>query len=358
VSRAATTEPLAGDPLAFVLDALEAEGALADRSDERAAALLPPALAARLALPEEVSLALYPDRPGDTGAGLGSPLLDKLVGEARALLPVVSARLEVEPPRPAHVRSLAERFSLRNGLVEIRQTTAGEGRYLAASMVYSIEADERREGSFLVVVADDGAEPDASLRALFEGTMADPRLAPTRSPVTVEGAAPHLVLRAERAAREASAPALAEVARRHARDRDRIADYFDQLAAEARSPRRRTEAAAIEAKPGHILLERDRKIHDLATRYTARVTVRPAALLAVAVPSALVEIRLRRRKAERMFSLRIPACAHAADLPACEGCGLPAAKPVACDDAVHLLCELCAPSALGRPVCPACRLRR
>jgi hypothetical protein len=39
---------------------------------------------------------------------------------------------------------------------------------------------------------------------------------------------------------------------------------------------------------------------------------------------------------------------------ACSGCDAATARPLACDDRLHLLCEVCAPSAQGRPLCPAC----
>src|SRR5262249_5514921 len=100
------------DPLCFVLEALLAEGALAARAGDRPPVLLPPALSARLALTEQVELAVSPDRPGDTAAGLGTPLLEKLVGEACKSVPAASVRVCLDPPRPSQARSIAERFAL------------------------------------------------------------------------------------------------------------------------------------------------------------------------------------------------------------------------------------------------------
>lgn len=343
------------DPLRFVLEALEVEGALVDRADERATVLLPQPLAARLSLAEETQLAIYPERKDEVAAGLGSPLLEKLVGEARASVPVASVRAAMESPRPAQVRSMAERFALRNGLAETVQVTIGTGLYLVASVAYVIEADDRHEGMVTVVTSSDGGEPDAELSTVLAAASADPRVMPARAAVPAEAAARWTAIRAAHAVRLASAPLLREVERRQARDRDRIAEYFGQLGAEARAPRRRTDPAAIEAKLAHLTAERNKKIEDLRTRYAARVTASVAVLVAAEVPCALLQLRLRRRKAERALTLRLPAGARAADKPACEGCGMPAAKPAACDDALHLLCEACAPSAQGRIACPACR---
>ncbi len=343
------------DPLRFVLAALEAEGALVERSGDRATALLPPPLAKRLTLSEEVRLTPYPEQAGDIAVGLGSPLLEKVVSEARASVPVAFVRVDTEAPRPTHVRSLAERFALRNGLAEIVQVTMGTGVYLAASVAYAIEADERREGLFDMVVGGDGGEPDSGLWALLTETLSDVRLVPGRPVALAAEAERCLVVRVERAVRAAAASVLQDIERRHKRDHERIVDYFEQLGAEARAPKRKTEPKAIEAKLAHLHTERDKKIEDLRARYAVRVTSGLATLVVAEVPCALVQMRLRRRKAERTITLRVPAGVHGADKVACEGCGLGTAKPAACDDAVHLLCEICAPSAQGRLACPACR---
>jgi hypothetical protein len=301
-----------------------------------------------------VQLAVYPDRAGDTAAGLGAPLLEKLVGEACRTVPVASARVSIDPPRPAHVRSIAGRFALRNGLAEIVQVSHGAGDYLAVSVTYAIEADDRREGLFTIVAASDGGEPDTALLGVLDVRSGD-ILVPSRTPVPAQGASRWTAIRAARAVELAAAPVLREIERRQGRDRARIAEYFAALAAEARAPRRRTDPAAIEAKLAHLAAERDKKIEDLRTRYAARVTASVAALVAAEVPAGLVHIRLRRRKAERLITLRVPAGVNAADKPACDGCGMPADKPAACDDVLHLLCEICAPNAQGRIACPACR---
>lgn len=355
MSELASAAMLPPDPLGFALDALVLEGALVDRAGDRATVLLPPPVAGRLSLPEEVYLDVYPERPGDTPAGLGSPLLEKLVGEARAVVPVAPARLDVEPPRPSHVRALAERFVIRNGVAEVLQVTSGAGHYLVASVEHVVEADDRREGRLAVIAATDGAEPDAELLAAMGPAADGARLVPCPDGLSVGRAARWIALRADRAVRSAVVPVLAEIERRRQRDHSRIADYFAQLGAEARSPRRRADPAAIEAKLAHLTAERDKKMADLAPRYAARVTARIAALIALEVPAGIVEIRLRRRKAERRVHLRVPAGVHSVDRLACEACGMPAVKPAACDDAVHLLCEVCAPSAQGRVACPACR---
>lgn len=357
---------LAGAPLDFVVHALEAEGALVERGegqesgDGRALAVLPPPAAARLGLPEECRLALSPASAGEVGCGLGAPLLERLVAEARARAPVTAVRLDVDPPRPAHARALAERFALRNGLADVLQISPGTAVYAAASVAYVVEADDRREGLVRVVTAPDGGEPDEALAEMLDLAWPAAVIVPGPQGAALDRAArvePWIAARAVAAVAEATRPLCADVARRHERDHERIAAYFADLAAEARAPRRRADAAAVAAKVAHLAAERDAKLRDLAARFAVRISCALAALVVAEVPSALISMRLRRRKASREIALWAPAVAGAVDRLACEGCGRPTGRPAACDREMHLLCEGCAPQAQGRIACRACGRR-
>jgi hypothetical protein len=68
-----------------------------------------------------------------------------------------------------------------------------------------------------------------------------------------------------------------------------------------------------------------------------------------------IRIRLRRRKGEREIALHVPPHARTPDALACVACSGTTRAPLLCDDALHVLCETCAPDAGGRPRCPACR---
>jgi hypothetical protein len=348
------------EPLDFVVEALEAEGALCERRPDsgRVMALLPPAVARRLSVAEECHLAVHVEGRDEVASGLGSALLEQLLAEARDRRPSASIRLELPAPRPAHVRSLAERFVLRNGLVEIEQVTMGAAQYAVAWVAYGVEADDRREGLVRVVTSPEGDEPDEAVQDRLDLTWPD--AAARRGPRASEpgAAARWVVTRAERAVRAAVEPLIAEVARRHARDHERIASYFAALIAEARAPRRRMESEALEAKIAHLVAERDKKLRHLGERYGVWVRAQVAAVAWAELPAALVSVRLRRRKASRAFTLRVPAGAQSVDKLACEGCGAATGRPAACDELLHLLCEACAPSAQGRLACPVCGKRR
>jgi hypothetical protein len=350
------------DALGFVVEALEAEGSLCepDPAAERATAILPPEVARRLEVPEECRLAVRPgDDPGEIACGLGSALLEKLVAEARGLCPALSLRLDVAPPRPTHVRALADRFLLRNGVVEVGELTAAPARYVVAYLAYAIEADDRREGLLRVVASLDGGEPDEAVQGHLDLTWPDGALGPAPAPEGLTSdAARWIAARGGWALRAAALPRVAEVTRRHARDHERIANYFAALLAEARAPRRRTEKEAVEAKVSHLVAERDRKLLDLRARFAVSVRASPAALAWIEVPATEVAVTLRRRKGARDITLRVPAGASSVDRIACEGCGAPTSRPAACDERLHLLCEACAPSAQGRLACPVCAKKR
>jgi hypothetical protein len=93
-------EPVALDPLGFAGDELAARGALIERDGDRALAVLPGPLARQLAVPEAITLAAV---PGDDRipCGLGAPLLDRLIADVRASVPVASVTWQAEPPKLA-----------------------------------------------------------------------------------------------------------------------------------------------------------------------------------------------------------------------------------------------------------------
>jgi|CZKU01.1.fsa_nt_gi hypothetical protein len=348
------------DPLGFAADALAAQGALVELTEESAwTSVLPPALARDLGLPETCTLVdgLAAQHEDVVACGIGSPLLEKLGEQVRAQVAVASLSADLEPPRPAHARALAERLALRNAVFEVVDVAMVEALYLVSWIGWSAEADDRYEGSFaLAVHADDGAEPDPSLVSLADPTRASSRLGPAPLPAAgaIDAAAGRLVQRAASYAQLAVLPARAAVARRLARDHRRIEDYFSALIRDARAPKRRIDPAAMATKMAHLTAERDAKLRDLGERYAMRVTLVPLALVSLCVPAVQVRLRVRRRKREGHVVVRLPSGAASLDRLACEGCAAVTARPALCDDRLHVLCESCVPQAQGRPDCAAC----
>jgi hypothetical protein len=348
------------DPLGFVTTELAGRGALVDREDDRALAILPGDLAHTLAVPE--TLVLAADASSDAvGCGLGSPLLDRLVGDVRANVPVAGVTWRAEPPRLALGERLAQRIVVRNGVADILGTAHGAATYLAGVFAWTAEADDRYQGLVLAVAhAGTGDEPDAtSVRAMAALISYDESA--VEEDRDGRGAIGGAAIVAKRSAL-AIAPRLDEigaaVARRRDRERARIDDYFTSLIAEARRPRRQVAADAIEARVAALRAEHAAKLRDVAARYTVRVRLEPVALVAIGARVAQVRLRLRRRKGERELALSVPPGARAPDALACVACPATTRAPLLCDDALHVLCETCAPEASGRPRCPACATRR
>lgn len=350
------------DPIGFVTDELTARGALLEREGDRVLAILPPDLARQLDLQETIALTLAPDA-GGVGCGLGSPLLDRLIGDVRAVVPAAAVTWSAEPPRLAVAERFAARVIVRNGVADVLGVAHASATYLAGVFAWSAEADDRYEGMALVVAhAATSSEPDATATAAIVQVLSGSDLDATEQPSTSAAAARASCGAIGRRAALAIGPRLEEVgaavARRRDRERGRIDGYFASLLAEAKQPRRQVARSAIEARTAALRAEHDAKRRDLSARYTLRVKLEPIALATIAMRVAEIRIRLRRRKGERELLLHVPPGARAPDALACTSCASTTRAPVLCDDALHILCETCAPDAGGRPRCPACRPAR
>lgn len=345
------------DPLGFVVDELSTRGALVDRDGHGALAVLPPPLARSLDLPETIALA---DAAGDRaiGCGLGSPLLDRLVVAACASVPVASISALAELPRTAMAERLADRVVVRNGVADVLGSAHASATYLAGVFTWTAEADDRYQGTGVIAAnAATGAEPDPGCMSLIESLIAgtDLRVAEERDARGATGGAAIVARRVALTIGPRLDEVGAAVARRRDRERARLDEYFGSLIAEAKRPRRQLARGAIEARVAALHAEHGAKLRDLTARYTLRVRLDPVALIAIAMRVVEIRIRLRRRKGEREIALHVPPHARTPDALACFACSGTTRAPVLCDDALHVLCESCAPDAAGRPRCPGCR---
>jgi hypothetical protein len=353
------------DPIRFTLSMLGARGALVEDEGTRATALLPPELATELALPEECTLGL--EGRDVVPCGLGSPLLERLVEQARAELAVAHARLEAEPPRAARARSLAEAFVVRNGVTSFVECLNGSAVYLLLVASWVAEADDRFEGLVAATLcAQSGDGPDPALeQALLvaaagatSGLVRAESAGPDAPAASFEDRLPGILERlrslvAERAAAWVE-PIGTGVARRHAREHARIAEYFEAMVAELVSSKRKIDPQTMASRLGAVVADRDGKLLDLRERFALKVRLTPLVLGSFRVPCVTATVRVRRRQLERLVALRLPALARRLDHLACEGCSGFTERPAVCDRRLHVLCERCAPDARGRLACPAC----
>ena len=345
------------DPVGFVADELAARGALIEREDGSAMAVLPPELASSLAVAESMVIAESATERA-VGCGLGSALLDRLVSDVRATVPVASVQWQAEPPRLAIAQGLAERVVVRNGVADVLGAAHASATYLAGVFAWTAEADDRYQGLALVVAhAASGGQPDPLSTAAFGSLIFgdDPRATEGTDARGALGGVTAIVRRAALAVGPRLDEIGAAVARRRDRERARIGEYFTSLIQEARRPRRQVARSAIDARVAALDAEHAAKLRDLEGRYTLRLRLEPVALAAISVRVAEVRLRLRRRKGERELALSVPPSARTPDAIGCVACAGTTLRPLLCDEALHVLCETCAPDASGRPRCPACR---
>jgi hypothetical protein len=335
----------------FVARALEFQGGLVEAEGDALLALLPKDLAGSLGLDEQVRLEAS-GAGGGIPYGLGTPLLEALVEKGRSSTPFALAEREAALPNDAVLHALAEKLPLRNAVSRILKIERAQDPYLACAFAWTVEADERHEGVVLGVVhpgdgarpADDflsGWAPEASRQASSGDFSLE------QAPVWLSRLGRHLLV-------PTSASAVALTERRRVRDHGRIETYYAKLISEARHPRRKAEPAVIAAKVEHLLHERDQRLGDLEHRYAVRASARVAALLLLRSPVARITLEVRRRKMTRNLVFRVPAGVRGFDRLPCDACDGWAEEPLFCDDAMHVLCERCAPNAAGRPRCERC----
>ncbi len=345
-------------PLEFAARLLSRRGALVDASGEALEAVLPRELASQLDLAEHVLLSDSPSPQGHA-VGFGSSLLERLLALAAGGVPFVTARAALAPARSSLARAAAQALVFRNGVFEVGEPTAMPALRAVAHAAFILHGDERREGLCSGAISLRSGGALEGFEDAVAGTLEQAKLELPAPEQVLSGARACLGVCANRAV-QVSAGFRESMQRRFERDRERLEGYFADLLAELenRVARGRTGGADIGEKRQVIERERAAKLEALSARYVMKLEVRPVALLVVEAPVHRMALRLRRRKAAREVEVEYDGATRRLVPPACDGCGSPAERPAACDDALHLLCESCAPRSEGRLACPACRARR
>lgn len=247
------------DPTGFVVDELVTRGALVERAGTGdATALLPPALAASLGLPDVATLSRSP-APAAGFCGLGAPVLDRLIREARATAARSAVTWAAEPPRAASVDAAAARIVARNGVIDALGTGTATVTYLFAAFAWVAEADERYQGLCTVIVdAATGAEPDPLARAAI-GALVAGGGAPEAAPAAPAAPVGLVAARCERRVLAEVDTLAAAVRRRRDREAERQRAYFRQLVAEACARRWRPAGRAVRRAPRRRPARADRQ---------------------------------------------------------------------------------------------------
>jgi len=345
-------------PLEFAARFLARRGALVEASPPGVEALLPASLAADLGLGEHVVLG-EGRGTGTHQIGYGSAVLERMVTSATGALPFVAARAAVAPARASQASAAAEGLAFRNGVFSVGAPLVTQSHRLVLHALFALHGDERREGlcSAAVSLLDHGIVP--GFHPAVAGALEDVPIDEPEPAVLVEGArAAHAACAA--AASEAAAGFQEGMQRRFARDQERLEGYFHDLLGELDSRVSRGRVTPAEAQERRQVLERERaaKLEELSARYAMRLELTAVAALLVESPVVRVPLELRRRKATRSIEVEYDSATRRLVMPPCEACRGAAPRPAACDDAMHLLCDQCAPRAEGRIACGACRGRR
>ena len=345
-------------PLEFAARLLAHRGALVEAGAAGVEALLSRELGAELGLGEHALLVESPTPEGQH-VGYGSALLERMVAWASGKVAFVTAQATVAPTRASQARAAAEALVFRNGVFSAGEPSAVAGHRLIAHAAYVLHGDERREGLCAAAASLHTGGRVEGFEDAVTGALQEAALQPPAVERMLAGARACLSACADRAS-EAAAGFRESMQRRFERDRERLEAYFDDLLAELdrRASRGRSNADDVQAKRQVMERERAAKLEALIARYVMKVELKPVALLLVEAPTYRLSLELRRRKASRTVEVEYDCATRRLVAPACDGCGGPALRPAACDDAVHLLCERCAPKSDGRISCSACRGRR
>lgn len=358
--------PVAGRMQAFAAALAAAAGALVEPiAPEGLEILAPPDMQAALEVGEFCRLGFGPSLPeGAVRVGIEGAWLDRfarLLGPRGTSLRLVLPGAGRMPGDPERV--LGHELAPDNAVVRLVEIVPAWTRYLLFAFRFSAVSDDKREGMlrFAVNLAT-GALLDGTADELA-GLAGDPPddAAPADWPAAAELPASWdrariaaLLDRAVPPRLEAElAPFLRGLHRRLARDQDRLFAYHNEL---RRDALRRAEGLAAgdpareraEQRAAAIEREYRARLDDLGRQYALRVGVDWVQTTELAVPVARFQVRLRRRKAERMLALDWNLATRRLDPPTCEDTLRPERVRLVCDEALHVL------SAAGLDPCPGC----
>jgi hypothetical protein len=342
--------------LSFVEAWCAHQGAVVEPLAEGVEILQPAELATSLGVPEHACYGEQPG-PGSVWVGYGSPVLEKFLQAATREVPWVALALQpYAAPREAAGRKAAEHFSLRNAVHTVEEVRVEMAARLVAHIRYSLVADDRRDGLVEEAVS---SSLRVSVPGFWEAAQASGRLHPHETPPSGDALAEVVsaaLVRGEAQARAQARGFLEGFARRQERDLRRMEEYFQGLRAELDKRSRRAKVASEDQalKAAAIDREREAKLQELRERSHVRLEAALAAAVWVEAPVAGVELRARRRKAERTLRLEYDFATHHLLALACEACGLDAPLPALCDEKLHVICARCVPWPEGRWQCPAC----
>ena len=345
-------------------DLLISRGALLEADEGALRALLPAEVAGALGCGEWLSLNF------DAGAGAddGGEWIDRLGALLPANCPVIPARLRERAPVIGFDAAgvLDRELIVQNGVYRLVEDYSGLAQYFLCTIQYAVESDERSIGFFTVGVnASAGSlarQPASLLRALQENMEDDPAF---ELPCELLQKTAPVLERAARTEARALIGGFEQMAnRRLDRDRQRVDAYYRGLLAQiekriARKSADKDVAAKERSRIEATDLDRLAKLEDLRRKYSLRVRLLLADVIAVQVPVREISVRFIRKKEQRNRMVHWNSIVRRLEPVICEKCSGPAHPIYLCDDKVHILCKECLAQCpqCGRTCCKVCQPR-
>ena len=327
-----------GDPAlaAFVSHFLEANGAVVEATAEGLEALLPERLAKRWSIPEMVQVAcVAPGQgasfsPATLVAAYGSPVLEQMIGEATAVVPVVQYRARFDYLKSAGFeRLLREQFNFNGASVTVENHATIQADYLELTFALRAQSDEQKQGLVKIALNLD-TDADVTGIDFFQPGM-DIVCATTGKDFPWDGPRAERILawaekRVQTAVAEALQPFEARMNRRLRRDAASLVEYYAALEAEMNASLQRpglSEALKKERLEKIALLpaEMARKQDDLFKKYSIRAELRLCAGLLMRTPAVKLLTHIRVGKSATTHSLVYNPFSRLVEPLVCPGCG-------------------------------------
>jgi hypothetical protein len=328
----------------WISDLLISRGALVEpEQDAVVRALLPADVAQSLGAGEWLSLDFRP-RPGADDPAEWLERMERLLPSRPSVVTAQVRNGRLQTGIDAGT-VLSSELAIQNGIYRLVENFSSSATYLIFTFQYTVESDDRTMGMVTVCFNADARSivtvPENFLRGIREHLREDEETTPPLAgPVYLAAAkAAQAVVRKHVEKVEESAN------RRLARDAERVQSYYKGLLAqiERRASKRANDSDAA-AKERHraVATETDRvaKLEDLRRKYSLRIQMELALLLAVRAPVRQIAVRLIRKKEERNHFLHWNPVLGLLESPWCEHCTA-RAHPLYLCERVHLLCRDC-----------------
>jgi hypothetical protein len=332
-----TTNLVTQELLGFTARLFEQVGGELDwHADEaRGEAMVPAELAQLLGLPEIFTVAA-PPQAADCSLSLASDHLDQM---GRLLAAAVPRWAEVRVGelylKGGDLQTAVDHcYTWHNARVRVQQRRPTVGEYHTWWFLASLRADDVWEDRLgLTLNAQSGAELDL----LDPAALVAARLARDVNQPAPESSQPAdanpwadplpdshandgppiepdhertwelAVEIAQRRALQMAATFLERTASRHSRDKQRLRDYYQALRRQSQTVSKRTRHVPSEeeqqARQRAVGLELQRKLGELAERYTLEARLRPLCWVPICLPVLAIELHVQRKQAARQHTI-------------------------------------------------------